>query len=44
MITFRSYRSWLWSSEADGTDWGSCPMAGFGIGGVEPSGYATRVS
>jgi hypothetical protein len=25
-----------------GTDSGSCPMAGFGIIGVEPSGSATR--
>jgi hypothetical protein len=28
----------------DGTGSGSCPMAGFGISGVEPSGSATRVS
>jgi hypothetical protein len=27
----------------DGTGSGSCPMAGFGISGVEPSGSATRV-
>ena len=26
----------------DGTVSGSCPMAGFGISGVEPSGSATR--
>jgi len=26
----------------DGTGSGSCPMAGFGISGVEPSGSATR--
>jgi hypothetical protein len=25
----------------DGTGSGSCPMAGFGISGVEPSGSAT---
>jgi hypothetical protein len=25
----------------DGTGCGSCPMAGFGISGVEPSGSAT---
>jgi hypothetical protein len=28
----------------DGTGSGSCPMAGFGISGVEPSGSATRES
>jgi hypothetical protein len=28
----------------DGTASGSCPMSGFGISGVEPSGSATRVS
>jgi hypothetical protein len=28
----------------DATGSGSCPMAGFGICGVEPSGSATRVS
>jgi hypothetical protein len=28
----------------DGTGSGSCPMAGFGISGVEPSGSDTRVS
>jgi hypothetical protein len=28
----------------DGTGSGSCPMVGFGISGVEPSGSATRVS
>jgi hypothetical protein len=28
----------------DGTGSGSCPMAGFGISGVEPWGSATRVS
>jgi hypothetical protein len=28
----------------DGTGLGSCPVAGSGIGGVEPSGSATRVS
>jgi hypothetical protein len=28
----------------DGTGSGSCPVAGFGISGVEPSGSATRVS
>jgi hypothetical protein len=28
----------------DGTGSGSCPMAGFSISGVEPSGSATRVS
>jgi hypothetical protein len=26
----------------DGTDSGSCPLAGSGISGVEPSGSATR--
>jgi hypothetical protein len=26
----------------DGTGSGSCPMAGFGIGGVESSGSVTR--
>jgi hypothetical protein len=26
----------------DGTDSGSCPVEGFGISGVEPSGSATR--
>jgi hypothetical protein len=26
----------------DGTGSGSCPMAGFGISGVEPSGSTTR--
>jgi hypothetical protein len=26
----------------DGTGSGSCVVAGFGIGGVEPSGSATR--
>jgi hypothetical protein len=26
----------------DGTGSGSCPMVGFGISGVEPSGSATR--
>jgi hypothetical protein len=26
----------------DGTGSGSCPMAGFGISGVEPSGSVTR--
>jgi hypothetical protein len=26
----------------DGTGSGSCPMEGFGISGVEPSGSATR--
>jgi hypothetical protein len=26
----------------DGTGSGSCPMADFGISGVEPSGSATR--
>ena len=29
-------------AEKDGTGSGSCPVAGFGIGGVEPSGSATR--
>jgi hypothetical protein len=28
----------------DATGSGSCPMAGFGISGVEPSGSATRVN
>jgi hypothetical protein len=28
----------------DGTGSGSCPMAGFGISGVEPSGCMTRKS
>jgi hypothetical protein len=28
----------------DGTGSGSCPVADFGISGVEPSGSATRVS
>ena len=28
----------------DGTGSGSCPVAGFGISGVEPSGPATRTS
>jgi hypothetical protein len=28
----------------DGTGSGSCPVTGFGISGVEPSGSATRVS
>jgi hypothetical protein len=28
--------------EVDGTGSGSCPMADFGISGVEPSGSATR--
>jgi hypothetical protein len=28
----------------DGAGSGSCPMAGFCISGVEPSGSATRVS
>jgi hypothetical protein len=28
----------------DGTASGSCPVAGFGISGVEPSSSATRVS
>jgi hypothetical protein len=28
----------------DGTGSGSCPVAGFGISGVELSGSATRVS
>jgi hypothetical protein len=28
----------------DGTGSGSCPMAGFGISGVEPSGSATSQS
>jgi hypothetical protein len=27
----------------DGTGSGSCPVAGFGISGVEPSGPATRL-
>jgi hypothetical protein len=27
----------------DGTGSGPCPVAGFGISGVEPSGSATRV-
>jgi hypothetical protein len=27
----------------DGTGSGSCPMAGFGISGVQPSGSATTV-
>ena len=26
----------------DGTGSGSCPVAGFGISGVEPNGSATR--
>jgi hypothetical protein len=26
----------------DGTDSGYCPLAGFGVSGVEPSGSATR--
>jgi hypothetical protein len=26
----------------DGTGSGSCPMAGFGISGVEPSEFSTR--
>jgi hypothetical protein len=30
--------------EVDGTGSGSCPMAGFGNSGVEPSGSATRAS
>jgi hypothetical protein len=28
----------------DGTGSGSCPVAGFGISGVEPSGFSTRES
>jgi hypothetical protein len=28
----------------DGTGSGSCPVAGFGISGVEPSGSASRAS
>jgi hypothetical protein len=28
----------------DGTGSGSCPVAGSGVSGVVPSGYATRVS
>jgi hypothetical protein len=28
----------------DGTGSGSCPVAGFGISGVEPLGSATRVN
>jgi hypothetical protein len=28
----------------DGTGSGSCPVAGFGINGIEPSGSAARVS
>jgi hypothetical protein len=28
--------------EVDGTGSGSCPVTGFGISGVEPSGSATR--
>jgi hypothetical protein len=28
----------------DGTGSGSCPVAGFGVSGVEPSVSATRVS
>jgi hypothetical protein len=28
--------------EVDGTGSGSCPVAGFGISGVEPSDCATR--
>jgi hypothetical protein len=28
----------------DGTGSGSCPMVGFGISGVEPSGSAARVN
>jgi hypothetical protein len=28
----------------DGTESGSCPVAGCGISGVEPSGSATRVT
>jgi hypothetical protein len=28
----------------DGTGSGSCPVMGFGISGVEPSGSATKVS
>jgi hypothetical protein len=31
-----------WDCEVDGTGSGSCPMAGFGISGVEPSVSATR--
>jgi hypothetical protein len=31
-------------SKVDGTGSGSCPVAGFGISGVESSGSATRVS
>jgi len=30
------------SAEKDGSGSGSCPVAGFGISGVEPSGSATR--
>jgi hypothetical protein len=37
-----SYIDWLSRSGVDGTGSGSCPMADFGIGGVEPSGSATR--
>jgi len=32
----------FWGWEMDGTGWGSCAVAGFGISGVEPSGSATR--
>jgi len=31
-----------WGWEVDGTGWGSCPVGGFGISGVEPWGSATR--
>jgi hypothetical protein len=33
----------LWRSEMDGTGSGSCPVAGFGISGVDPSGPAATV-
>jgi hypothetical protein len=37
-----SYGNGLRAWEVDGTGSGSCPVAGYGIGGVEPSGSTTR--
>ena len=38
------WRSKFGGKEVDGTGSELCPMPGFGISGVEPSGSATRVS
>jgi hypothetical protein len=41
LISKMDLRKQAWGWEVDGTGSGSCPVTGFGISGVQPSGSAT---